>query len=846
MNKIKKILLIILVVLFCSTPIIVGCNFSFSSSNKLKSPYVSLSESSKCLTWDSVENAENYDIYCNEVKVDTIENSNNTTTIYDLTAILDESGEYKFFVVATTSSIYIANSEKSNIVTFNYIKKENITPTTPEGNIDNEQKISFTVSDKGVLSYLPLENIDVQEYYIYLYSNSSGLNSYVANTNTVNLIENSYLTIDEIYAIRMGYKNDNNTYISSDIVYYNPDDYGVYTDDIYLFDGLINDYYIETLQEAQNLVYYTFVNRITEFNIKLSSEFKEFVSDSFNGTYINQKMDNLISYCFEQFYETMAYQSANSNGGFVSNLGNSTEFKVKVSYGGVTECDTTVRPSSYYQQAISTPYYDTVDYIMLEEQYGNDYDNFVSDQQFLYTEVSTSEQLYWAIENKVTPIITNVESRAYKIYNEAKDVLRSIISESMTDYEKALSIFDWICINTSYDYTSYTVANGYTSTVANYPTTLPCFYLEGVFMTGYSVCDGFSKAYSLMCNMLGIDCIRIVGDAQVGSSTGGHAWNKVLIDINPEDDIPAQYYLVDITWTEIVSEDESLSHTYFGLSDEDVKETHFEYAGRKNKYSKYKANDNLRYYEYQTFEYNGTEHDLVISNTQELIDMFDYFLLSNRDTIEIIIDYDYMVSEYEKVNGEGSYRSETGVEKTYYDSNPELVASEYNKATDTMTYYNYTPVYTLFGVNYEIEEIVMNNYMLRTTFQTNVMKTSKFQEQYLFLVDENQTRIYSDNDKSGILYIMTQNLLIDAEGEVEHLIEYFDQKNIYGSYTLYVSNSMLNTSDGSTWVQKVQNLFAEQIELSNLNVEFEFVSANEEISDGDRACVFTFTTSAKV
>ena len=103
----------------------------------------------------------------------------------------------------------------------------------------------------------------------------------------------------------------------------------------------------------------------------------------------------------------------------------------------------------------------------------------------------------------------------------------------MTDYEKALSIFDWICENTSYDY--YALVDG---AYDNKATLVPVYYLEGVFMTGYAVCDGFSKAYSLMCNMEGIETIRIVGEALAGYDSynnevyGGHAWNKIKLEDN--------------------------------------------------------------------------------------------------------------------------------------------------------------------------------------------------------------------------------------------------------------------------------------------------------------------------
>ena len=126
-----------------------------------------------------------------------------------------------------------------------------------------------------------------------------------------------------------------------------------------------------------------------------------------------------------------------------------------------------------------------------------------------------------------------------------------------------------------------------------------------------------------MCNMIGIDCIRVTGDADTGSSKGGHAWNKVYIDTNPLDNQKGKYYLVDITWTEFQSSDnqELLSHTYFGLSDEDVKDSHFQFANRDWKYKKYASPESLYYYDYQKFTNNGTTQNLVVKNTQELTNM---------------------------------------------------------------------------------------------------------------------------------------------------------------------------------------------------------------------------------
>ena len=849
MKKTKHLLLMLLMLIFFSCPILTGCDFSFSSSSKLATPEISLNDENKCLIWDSIKNATSYDIYCNNKLADTIEAEDTLTMIYELVGLLGDSGEYVFEVVAKSDSLYLTNSNSSNSVKFNYSKKEIITPETPVDKIDESTEIKYTVSSDGYVSYLPL-SLDNCSYVLYLYSNSTGLKCYNLSSNIIDLNNGSYMTKKEIYAIRMGYIHDGVTTITSGVQYYNPNNYGTYTSNIYLFDGYINDYYIENIQELKNLIYHTFINKQEEFNLKISPSFKDYISTAFDGNYMVELMDEAVYHCFKQFYETMSYQANNTNGGFVSQLSNSTEFKVKVSYGGILQCDTTIRPmaSSINDQSESDAYYEIHDFETLAEKYGNDYDDFVSDKQFLRTNVTTSEQLYWAVENKVTPVITETNTRAYQIYNRAKEVLRNIISEDMTDYEKALCIFDWICINTSYDYTSYTTSNGYSAGIANYPTKLPCFYLEGVFITGNAVCDGFSKAYSLMCNMVGIDAIRIVGTAKTGNTSGGHAWNKVMLDINETDTIPAGYYLVDITWTEMVSNyGEELTHSYFGLSDADTKETHFPYANRKDKFDKFASSKNLRYYENTTFEHNGTQHDLVIKNTDELSQMFDYMLVDNRGAMEVVIDYDYMVSEYERIHGVGSYRSSNKQERSYTTIyGKDYLETLYDPATDTFYYYEWEVGFVGMQMVSSSTEYVYRNYKLRNTFTQDVMRPNKFQEQYLFLADDDTAFVYNNNGDEGLLYILTQNLLIDADGEIEHLVNYLDEKDVEGTFTLYIKDTILATTTGNTYLDRVRDLFDDYLASKGITITFEFKQSNHKIDNSLTASIYEITITEKV
>ena len=324
--------------------------------------------------------------------------------------------------------------------------------------------------------------------------------------------------------------------------------------------------------------------------------------------------------------------------------------------------------------------------------------------------------------------------------------------------------------------------------------------------------------------MLGIDCVRIVGDAQTSSGTGGHAWNKVLIDVNPNDNIPAQYYLVDITWAEVLTPgehsytEETLTHSYFGLSDDDVKDTHFAYEKRSAKFSKYSAPNNIYYYATTVFKYKGVPQDLVIQNSQELVDMFDYLMLSGNDTIEVVVDYDYMLKEYEKVYGENSYMNSTKVDRTYY-SGTNLVSSEYYHATDTYIIYEYTNR-KVSGKN------VYTYYKLKSNFQEKVMKSKKFNEQFIYIVDGQNKISYMGDNRTGIVYVLTQNLMIDditTNNEVEHLVKYLSQNQVYNSYYLYLNREILATLTGDTYVERINNLFKDYLKNSNINIEFTLI-----------------------
>lgn len=233
--------------------------------------------------------------------------------------------------------------------------------------------------------------------------------------------------------------------------------------------------------------------------------------------------------------------------------------------------------------------------------------------------VSTSNMLYKAVAWGYKPEFMGSQAENLKqIYDNAKDALSYIVSDEMSEYEKVHAIYDYIIYNVRYDHDCANAEDKYVSgnLSLNEKMKYYGYYLEGIFLNKFykkdmhAVCDGKSKAFVLMCGIEGITAVRISGEASSdGKNFGGHAWNKVLLDLNGTGN--KEWYFVDTTWGDVGDDSkEFLSHAYFLLSDDEVKNTHVEKTGHGYP----KAEGKFDYYAHETYTSSGTEYNYVITN----------------------------------------------------------------------------------------------------------------------------------------------------------------------------------------------------------------------------------------
>lgn len=266
----------------------------------------------------------------------------------------------------------------------------------------------------------------------------------------------------------------------------------------------------------------------------------------------------------------------------------------------------------------------------------NDFDDFKINSARLSYEVSTSSQLVYVLQRGAKPIPKS-GSTAEEIYAKAKTILRQIINDDMTDYEKVRAIHDYLVMNVTYDNALYDKLFEGASDLKDYNG----FYLEGVFNDKFAVCEGISEAFLVLANMEGIPAVQVTGYSALNPNGAGHAWNKVCVD--------GKWYVIDCTSDGTIISDtyEILSYEYFLISEST-------YENSKNRYHAKDftnivcSND---YDPFANFKYDDT-HTFTVNSLLELKEVVRLFhnMPDAKKTCQIKFNYLVIGSKSSEIN----------------------------------------------------------------------------------------------------------------------------------------------------------------------------------------------------
>lgn len=149
-------------------------------------------------------------------------------------------------------------------------------------------------------------------------------------------------------------------------------------------------------------------------------------------------------------------------------------------------------------------------------------------------------------------------ARATQDIQARLEELQSQVSDNGVPYETEAQIHDMLC-----NELSYLSGDGVLKDVTD-PHYTQTIY--GALTSGKTVCAGYTKLYTMLCNYFGIDCVAV--------TSAEHAWNEVRYGDH--------WYIVDVTWND--GPDRSaffhLSDRQMTASDQDsLHVAHSDYAG---------------------------------------------------------------------------------------------------------------------------------------------------------------------------------------------------------------------------------------------------------------------------
>ena len=225
----------------------------------------------------------------------------------------------------------------------------------------------------------------------------------------------------------------------------------------------------------------------------------------------------------------------------------------------------------------------------------------------------------------VKPTFSETTSQAYRVYQKAKEILRSCVDDDMNDFEKVSAIYNYIALNFTYD--DYVAEHAEDSDIGKYT----AFTSFGTLIHRVAVCDGIASAMRIMCQIEGIECEEVAGNGKGGA----HAWNKV--------NVYGKWYIADATWSHVSTESETyVSHRHFLCSDiVSEKNGHLENA-TMDQNIKYADNVAIGALDYYTVELVGEGLDYTATNADEF-----YRLVKARyDAGASVVELKYVTSGF--------------------------------------------------------------------------------------------------------------------------------------------------------------------------------------------------------
>lgn len=171
-----------------------------------------------------------------------------------------------------------------------------------------------------------------------------------------------------------------------------------------------------------------------------------------------------------------------------------------------------------------------------------------------FTNIKTSINDNGEVNLKIYYLYTDEQIK--KIDKKTNEILKELINDEMSDYEKIKTMHDYIINNAKYD-----VSRNEDGTSKHLS-----YLAYGPLFEGYATCNGYTDLMSIYLTKMGFDNFEVATTPdEISYSATGHIWNAVYYN--------NEWLHIDLTWDDPVSSDNKdyLFHTYFLVNNEQMK-----------------------------------------------------------------------------------------------------------------------------------------------------------------------------------------------------------------------------------------------------------------------------------
>lgn len=154
----------------------------------------------------------------------------------------------------------------------------------------------------------------------------------------------------------------------------------------------------------------------------------------------------------------------------------------------------------------------------IEAYIQNGLTDYVVDFKYSYTSGKPNITMSVIYDNKDAK---SRQAQGQALDKKAAEIIASVVQPGMTEREKAQALSNYVAQNVKYDFEGF----------KKYQAGENVFALQTAYaglVGGKAICQGFARAYKLLCDKAGIPCVVVFGKTKQFNTA--HAWCRINLD----------------------------------------------------------------------------------------------------------------------------------------------------------------------------------------------------------------------------------------------------------------------------------------------------------------------------